>query len=106
MAVKDFSKVRCPSCGLVGSLRKVGKEVVCQDHLCGRAFPITRSGAFLSDAKKPPPDSKGKKKGSSPASAPEIEVLPPNPDSDDDDDSSGPDPDDEDPLDDWDLDLI
>lgn len=90
MAAKDFSKVRCPSCGLTGTLRKDGKFAVCQDHLCGNAFPITRSGAFLSASKKKASDSEGKKKDSSPDSDLEAEVP-----------SSAPGPDDEDPLDDW-----
>ena len=81
MAVKDFSNVLCPSCGMLGTLRKDGDFAVCQDHLCGHAFPITKSGAFLPDARKkpadpdtddeaPPADVDPKKKSSSPKEKP------------------------------------
>jgi len=55
---KDFSKVRCPSCGMVGTLRKEGKFAVCQDHLCGNSFPLKKSGAFLSESKPAPAEDK------------------------------------------------
>jgi len=37
---KQKMPVRCPSCGLEGSLFVQGVEYVCRDPECGRAFPV------------------------------------------------------------------